>query len=561
MKKVCFNRLLRMLGRFPAALVCFVFGPAAGHSQNLLYVQSPDTLVLQAGARVYVQGGVVLSGEGQILLDGALVLGGGSSGGAGGSADWTDNNGLAGGVGGSGCVVLAASGAQIGGAVTVELPTLLLASSGGAFGLSASLTIRDSLLLGVGNALSLEGHELQLLNTDPASLAWQDGGWLVSETHPDAAPDYGTVSWEVNAGPSPPEYVLPLGVAGPDLSVEFTPLPGSMSFHMSTYGTGPDNLPLPGTGRYLPLPVTDLYSEDAGGDNAPWTLDRFWIIDPGENGSAVTLRYRSTEASGGVAGSEATLLAQRWVPGMGWEGPGIGSSGEPLVSTISFHAEEAGAWTLSLGASPLPVTCHGLVVTALPGAVLLQWSTESELSNRGFEVQRRGAHDAWQSLAFLEGAGTTIEPQSYRFWDSICPPSGALYRLMQVDYNGSQRAVCGLVHGRPLPDDAALKPLLWPNPTQGQFWVAAPALPASLDQGQPGEWQLYDLQGRLMGKGIARCISGPESNSSQHPGQHFDAGVSSRYHVTLPDALPAGMYQFRWGASTEQMFRVLHLPP
>ena len=349
MKKVCSVQWFRVLRGLGAAWVCLCFGPDAAHGQDLLYVQARDSLVLQAGGLVQVQGGVVLSGEGRILLEGKMLLGGG----VGGSADWTDNNGFVGGVGGSGCVVLAAGGSRIGGAVTVELPTVRLATSGATFGLSNSLRIRDSLLLGDGNSLELRGHEVRLLHPDPGILGWQDGGWLVSETHPETDADYGTLSWELSGGSSP-EYIIPFGVAGPDLSVAFTPLPGNSAFHLSTYGTGPDNLPLPAVGRGLSWPVSDLYSAVVAGDNAPWTLDRFWIIDPGENGGAVTLRYRASEASAGVAGSEATLLAQPWLSDAGWQGPGVGSSGEPASPTISFVVDSPGAWTLALAATPLP---------------------------------------------------------------------------------------------------------------------------------------------------------------------------------------------------------------
>jgi|GEM_PF-2613718 len=545
-------RLRFRLTRSPltALLVCIGAWGRPACAQDLLFVQTPDSLVLQAGALIQVQGGVVLSGEGRILLEGRLVLGGG------GTADWTDNNGLAGGVGGNGCVVLAAGGSEIGGAVTVELPTLRLATAGETYRLATSLSIRDSLLLGVGNALALEGHELQLLNADPGSLGWQAGGWIVSETHPDADPDYGTVRWEVAAGPSPPEYVIPFGVAGPELGVAFTPLSGSSSFHISTYGTGPDNLPLPAVGRDLPGPVTDLYSQSAGGDNAPWTLDRFWVMDPGENGSVVTLRYRAAESSGGVIGSEATLLAQPWVPGLGWVSPGLGSSDEPVTPTISFLAEAAGAWTLALGASPLPVSCQGLIVASLPAAVELQWSTESEFSNLGFFVQRRGDNSEWQTIGFVAGAGTSSQPHSYRFVDPHCPADGALYRLLQQDFNGSRHQACGVVHGRPLPDllepDEAIT--IWPNPSSDHFWVQAPALPL-----HSGEWLLFDGQGRLRGSGRATCANPP--NTAVPDAQNQSMASKAFCFVQWPDHLPGGIYLFRWVSMPEQMFKLVHLPP
>jgi len=560
MKSVCSHRLFRVLRVFgPAlglgpALVCLVCWcwPTASRAQDVLYVQTPDTLVLQAGAILQVQGGVVLSGDARIQLAGTLVLGGG----AGGPANWTDNNGSAGGVGGNGCVVCAAGGSEIGGTVTVELPTVRLATAGASFRLAGSLRLRDSLLLGSGNALMLDGHELHLLHPDPGRLEWQQGGWIVSETNPVTDADYGSIRWDVNAGAGSTSYYLPLGVSAPDLGVAFTPMTGTNSFHISTYGTGPDNLPYPGAGRYLPNPVTDLYSEIAVGDNAAWTLDRFWIIDPGENGSEVTLRYRPAEVSSGVSGSEAALLAQPWIPGLGWQGPGVGISGEPVSATLSLTAGTSAAWALALGATPLPVTCRGLLVTSGPGSVLLAWSTESELDNLGFDVQRRQTSNEWLSLGFVPGAGTSSRPHAYTFQDHTCPAEGSLYRLIQRDRQGNSQQACDLVYGRPESEleELADAALLWPNPIASQFWVSAPGV-----QPPSGEWRLFDGQGRVQGGGVATCSERP-CLSSMLPGP---AGMDQVWICSdqLPANLPLGFYVMEWTSLPEQMFKVLHLPP
>ncbi|PQJ35083.1 hypothetical protein BSZ35_11175 [Salinibacter sp. 10B] len=80
---------------------------------------------------------------------------------------------------------------------------------------------------------------------------------------------------------------------------------------------------------------------------------------------------------------------------------------------------------------------------------VIKWSTASETNNAGFEVQRRvsdastpGARKtdgSFTSLdgAFVEGAGTTNEPQSYSYRVEDLDAGTHTFRLKQVDTDGS----------------------------------------------------------------------------------------------------------------------------
>jgi len=80
--------------------------------------------------------------------------------------------------------------------------------------------------------------------------------------------------------------------------------------------------------------------------------------------------------------------------------------------------------------------------------VLLTWSTATEKENFGFFVNRAfipldelnsgGIQDTvWTEIGFVEGAGTTLERQDYRFIDSDIDQAGKyLYQLKQVDFGG-----------------------------------------------------------------------------------------------------------------------------
>ncbi|MCS6989404.1 MAG: T9SS type A sorting domain-containing protein [Chloroherpetonaceae bacterium] len=88
----------------------------------------------------------------------------------------------------------------------------------------------------------------------------------------------------------------------------------------------------------------------------------------------------------------------------------------------------------------LPVELSEFGARRTDGGVLLSWKTASELNNAGFEVQRRRATreafgEAWQTLGFVRGAGTTTDAQSYSFLDRTAV-GNVQYRLKQIDFDG-----------------------------------------------------------------------------------------------------------------------------
>jgi hypothetical protein len=68
--------------------------------------------------------------------------------------------------------------------------------------------------------------------------------------------------------------------------------------------------------------------------------------------------------------------------------------------------------------------------------VILTWFTATETNNRGFEVQRKTTGE-YESIAFVEGNGTTTEVQNYLFRDKNLLSGTYTYRLKQMDFDGS----------------------------------------------------------------------------------------------------------------------------
>jgi len=86
----------------------------------------------------------------------------------------------------------------------------------------------------------------------------------------------------------------------------------------------------------------------------------------------------------------------------------------------------------------IPVELVSFNAAVIDKDVQLDWTTATETNNSGFELQnKRIEGNDWQVLSFIPGKGTTIEPQNYNYIDKNLSPGKYLYRLKQIDFNGS----------------------------------------------------------------------------------------------------------------------------
>ncbi len=71
--------------------------------------------------------------------------------------------------------------------------------------------------------------------------------------------------------------------------------------------------------------------------------------------------------------------------------------------------------------------------------VYLFWTTASEINNLGFAIERAIQIGQWQEIGFVEGNGTTNEPQTYEYKDSLINvfAEKLYYRLKQIDFDGT----------------------------------------------------------------------------------------------------------------------------
>ncbi|HMN24474.1 MAG TPA: T9SS type A sorting domain-containing protein [Ignavibacteriaceae bacterium] len=89
----------------------------------------------------------------------------------------------------------------------------------------------------------------------------------------------------------------------------------------------------------------------------------------------------------------------------------------------------------------VPVELASFTSSVTDNNVTLSWQTATETNNRGFQIERRKtqneSNENWNSIGFVNGNGTTTEPQSYSFVDKDLEAGKYNYRLKQIDFDGT----------------------------------------------------------------------------------------------------------------------------
>ena len=94
----------------------------------------------------------------------------------------------------------------------------------------------------------------------------------------------------------------------------------------------------------------------------------------------------------------------------------------------------------------LPVELSSFTAKILrSGGVQLDWRTETEIDNYGFEIERKnpplnplpgGELKGWVKIGFEEGHGNSNSPKEYNFTDNNAKYGKYAYRLKQIDTDG-----------------------------------------------------------------------------------------------------------------------------
>ena len=182
----------------------------------------------------------------------------------------------------------------------------------------------------------------------------------------------------------------------------------------------------------------------------------------------------------------------------------------------------------------LPVELSSFTAKVLKnGGVQLNWRTETEVSNYGFEVQRaqgdfefRNSPEGmdgqnFEMVGFVEGHGNSNSPKDYSFTDENARYSKYSYRLKQIDTDGQfEYSKVIEVDAGNIPDGFVLEQN-YPNPFNPSTTIRF-----ALAETQKAELKIFDILGNevvVLFNGIADGgkVYEVEFNSHSASGQSF----------------------------------------
>jgi hypothetical protein len=152
----------------------------------------------------------------------------------------------------------------------------------------------------------------------------------------------------------------------------------------------------------------------------------------------VTYKWLSALDNGNIF---ATANAQLWVStdGLNWSPSGAATLTTSNPRSLQTLTTTFSIWTVSDIEHPLPVKLYSFNYSITnKNNVRLSWVTETEQSNKGFEVQRKALSEKdWTKAGFVESKGSSNGLTNYFYEDKKLNIGKYNYRLKQIDNNGN----------------------------------------------------------------------------------------------------------------------------
>ncbi len=244
---------------------------------------------------------------------------------------------------------------------------------------------------------------------------------------------------------------------------------------------------------------------------------RYWQIE-GSGGTPANLQVTLTwNSNDGIEVPAALDVAQfdgtKWIS-IGGDGSGDATGGtiQSDVFTTSGNYFTFGDDANNGQDNSLPVTLSSFEAQASFNQVVLNWRTESEVNNLGFNIYRRNEKDeSWQKInsTLIPGAGSSSMAHEYQFVDqNVVSGETYSYRLESVSLNGMNESFDQLIQTVqiPIPTEFAVFPN-FPNPFNPETTIKF-----QLPEQTRISIYIYDLKGNL----IKHLLD----NESLQPGEH-----------------------------------------
>lgn len=217
--------------------------------------------------------------------------------------------------------------------------------------------------------------------------------------------------------------------------------------------------------------------------------------------------------------------------------------GEILITLMALNRETCLSWLDSpeyrsvlidpdgenacINEPALPVELASFEATVVGDVVRLNWATASETDNAGFDIEHRITSNSFEPVGFVPGSGTTRLPQTYSFDVPRLEPNRHVFRLKQIDFDGTFRYSTEIEAQVTVPGRIRLEPA-YPNPFNPRATVRF-----SVGVEQHVVATLTDAEGRQVGLLHDGVVPANETRSLTVDGARLSSGL---YFVTVTGA-------------------------
>lgn len=175
------------------------------------------------------------------------------------------------------------------------------------------------------------------------------------------------------------------------------------------------------------------------------------------------------------------------------------------------------------GVVVLPVELVAFSAVVDGEAVVLAWNTLSETNNAGFSVEMKGDQAAginrWQQIAWVSGHATSTEEQRYSYRQGTLSPGTYLFRLKQIDFDGSYSFSDQIEVTIDVAGSHLLSPA-YPNPFMNRSTFT---LTTTTDQDV--QVAVYDVVGRMVAEIHRGLLASGTTHQFELDGRNLPVGI------------------------------------
>jgi hypothetical protein len=187
-------------------------------------------------------------------------------------------------------------------------------------------------------------------------------------------------------------------------------------------------------------PNTDEYGLDAGYFSLTGSTGFDVIYFSDSAGTANDRLYHITVDNGSTIFSDPELISEHTpIPSANYSNSIVPMHYSAADVGALWVGDDAGTnklfWDQLSAIIPVELTSFTAAING--NNVSLSWITATETNNLGFDLERSIQPEDWEKIGFVPGSGTTTERKSYSFNDENLAAGTYLYRIKQIDFDGS----------------------------------------------------------------------------------------------------------------------------